>query len=154
MTTLDEALARTGGRWMKIETVGDQLVGTLVHIDLDKNRTDPDGNVILSKKTGQPRKVFGLLVQTDLREDGDDDGKRRYDANEAAQWAILDAFKAWRKENPSGDVTGCEFYLRATEPAKDKFSQMSYKAKFGKRILDTTGLDAAANAPAIDEEPF
>jgi hypothetical protein len=150
--SLDEAAARTGGRWAKLDAVGTEIVGTLIAIDTDKVRTDPDGNVVLSKKSGQPRKVYGLLIQTDNREDGDDDGKRRYDANESAQYAIIDAFKEWRKTNPTGDVEGCQFWLKATEEAKDKFSQMGYKAKFGERVA--SALDLATVAAAIEEEPF
>lgn len=153
--SLDEALQRTGGRWVKLDDVGDQIVGVLLHIDTKKNRTDPQGNPVPSKKTGEPRKVFGLLVQTELREDGNDDGKRRFDANESAQYAILDAFKEWRKTNPDGDPDGCEFYLRVAEDRPGSWDQLKYKAKFGKRVMDTSTVSAAATSgPVPDEEPF
>lgn len=155
--SLDAALARSGGKWVKLEKVGDTLTGVILEIDTEKDRTDPNGNVVISKKSGKPRKVFGLLVQTDERVDSDDDGKRRFDANESAQYAILDAFKEWRKDNPTGGVEGCKFFLKVAEDRKDSYSQFGYKAKFGERVisLDEAATSAAAPAPeAAEEEPF
>lgn len=156
--SLDQAAARVGGSWVKLENEGDMLAGTILEIDTEKQRTDPEGNVIMSRKSGKPRIVFGLLVQTDERDpdNPDDDGKRRFDANESAQYAILDAFKAWRKENPSGGVEGCKFYLKVAEAKKDTYSQHTYKAKFGERVvsLDEAATSAAAPAPEADPEPF
>lgn len=150
--SLDEAAARIGGQWVKLESKGDKLVGTVVEIDTEKPRTTPKGEVVLSKKSGKPRKVFGLIIQTDDRDGPDDDGRRKFDANESAQYAILDAFKAWRKDNPSGGVEGCRFKLEIVEEKKDEYDQHTYRAKFGERVVN---LDEVAKPAEPEvEEPW
>lgn len=107
-----------GGRWVKLAEVGDRLVGTLVDAEMTERR-DLDGNVVLGKKSGKPRKVARLRIQTELREDPDDDGLRTWDANEAGQTALREIAPL-----TIGDLIA----VQVVEAAPDKWSQATYKA--------------------------
>ncbi len=149
--SLDEETDRSGGRWVKLNEPGDRIAGTLVGaIDTQKIRTDPENNPVLSRKTGVPRKVYGIVVRVDEseREDSDDDLLRRFNANEAAQWAIKDAWKLARTNGLTSE-NGAKFLLEMTAQAPDKFSQAEYRAKFA------AGDQPAPQASAVAvEDPF
>lgn len=116
----NEQASRTGGKWVKLKTVGDEIKGTLTAAEI-VDRTDLDGSPILSRKSGKPRKVWRLTIQTDQREDGDDDGVRIFDANESAQSAIRPLLPL----QPGGTIL-----VRLTETAADSFSQATYQAGY------------------------
>lgn len=116
-----------GGRWVKLKNKGDRLDGTLVSIEV-KNRTDPEGNVVLARKSQQPRKIYRVTVEipAEQREGQDDTGLRIWDANEAGQTAVQDAYKtAGTKE-----LIGGRFAVAVTAEAEDSYSQATFKAKF------------------------
>lgn len=108
-----------GGRWIKLTNPGDILKGELVDIDLI-NRTTPDGEIVLGKKSGKPRKVARVTVRV-TPEDADDDGIRIFDANEAAQAALR---TAGRLEQ------GGTIAITIDQAAPDKFSQATYRCQF------------------------
>ena len=83
---LNDDLAKPrGGKWVKLTEVGDKVTGVILDAEM-VNRTDPEGNVVLNKKSGKPRRIARLRLQTD--DDSDDDGVRIFDANESAQDAL------------------------------------------------------------------
>lgn len=116
---------------MKLTEVGDKVVGTLIDAEMI-NRTDPDGNVVLGKKSGKPRKVARLRIQTDARDDADDDGLRIWDANEAGQSAL--------REIAPLEI-GSLIAVQVTAAAPDKWSQCTYKAT-AKPAPKTVSLEA------------
>jgi hypothetical protein len=107
-----------GGRWVKLTDPGDKIVGTLVDAEMTERR-DLDGNVVLGKKSGKPRMIARLRIQTDERSDADDDGVRIFDGNEAAQQAL-------REVAPL--TIGSLIAVWVTEAAPDKWSQATFKA--------------------------
>lgn len=116
----EEAQKPRGGRWVKLAAKGDFVKGELLDMEII-NRTDPEGNVVLSRKTGNPRKVTRVRIQTELREDGDDDGVRIFDANESATDALYKA---------APFIIGGTIAIQLTEEPPDKFSQASYTVAF------------------------
>jgi hypothetical protein len=108
-----------GGKWAKLSEVGDRLVGTILDGET-VNRTDPEGNVVLGKKSGKPRRVYRLRLQTDLRDDPEDDGVRIFDANESAQ----DALRACAPLQ-----IGAQLAIAIVGAPADKWSQATYKAQ-------------------------
>lgn len=108
-----------GGRWVKLVNPGDILKGELVDIDLI-NRTTPDGEVVLGKKSGKPRKVARVTVRVQP-EDDTDDGIRIFDANEAAQTALRSVGRL-----EAGGIIA----IAIDQPAADKFSQATYRCQF------------------------
>ena len=131
---INEELAKPrGGKWAKLLNPGDRVVGIL--IDGEKvNRTDPEGNVVVGKKSGEPRKVFRLWLQTDERADGDDDGVRIFDANESAQRALAEI----QPLQP-----GWQLALAVTAAAPSKFEQCTYKAQ-QKKVVEVAAAPTAS----------
>jgi hypothetical protein len=127
MSNLDEfnteALKPRGGKWIKLSAVGDAVKGELLDIET-VNRTDPEGNVVLSRKTGNPRKVIRVRIQTELRDDTEDTGERIFDANESAQDALRDA----AKKTPF--QIGGTIAIKLVEAAPTAMSQAKYTAAF------------------------
>lgn len=88
MDTFNEQATRpVGGRWAKLDDVGAVLKGVIISAEITERR-DRNGVVVNGSKSGKPRKVWRLTVQTDERLDEDDDGIRQFDANESAQEAL------------------------------------------------------------------
>ena len=111
-----------GGRWVKLSEPGDKLIGELVSIEM-LNRTDPEGNVVLGKKSGKPRRIARIRIQTD--DTDDDDGVRIFDANESAQDALRDCIAKDGRLEPGGTLA-----IAVAAAPKDKWSQATYTAKF------------------------
>lgn len=122
---IDDAY-RSGGRWLKLTEVGDKLKGALLDVE-KRDKRDLDGNIVLGKKTGTPRTEWVLTIQTD-DVDTDDDGVRKFSANENAQRAIKEAIK--RAGIKSSDaLQNAQFALQLVSAAPDKFSQAGYTAQ-------------------------
>ncbi len=141
MTTLSDPLddfnqqasKPVGGRWAKLKDVGDKMQGVLLSAEI-RDRTDPEGNIVVGRKSGKPRNIWRLIIQTDLRDDTDDDGIRVFDANEAAQNAIRDALPL---------TVGNRVGVQITAAAADSYSQATYA--FAQKAAEV------APAPAVDD---
>jgi len=138
---LNQDIATTGGRYMKCFTKEHgNIEGTVVEYE-KRDRTDPDGNVVFKKGSTTARKVWTFTIQLDdtdpNREGPDDDGLRKFDANESMQRAISDAIKEAGAPAKAGD----RIKVGVKTEAPDKFSQAEYQAKW------TPG------APALDIDP-
>lgn len=119
-----------GGRWVKtaeFSTKGQRIGGTLIGIEL-RPRTDPEGNVVVGRKSGQPRKIYRVTfeVPKETRDGSEDDGIRIWDANEAGQTAIRTAYQ----QAGTKELIGGQFSARVVAEAPDSFSQATYQAKF------------------------
>jgi len=125
---INESL-NSGGKWAKLATKGDKIAGELVSIDKRQRRT-PEGDIVVGKKSGEPRTewVITVRVPADQHEDADDDGLRKYGANEGAQRAVKEAIK--RAGIKSADeLVGCQFALAVAKEAEGKFEQHDYVAQ-------------------------
>lgn len=116
--------APRGGRWVKLRDTGDKITGTLLDVEMI-NRTTPDGEVVLGKKSGKPRRVARIRIQTDQTDGPDDDGIRIFDANEAAQSALADCVQRDGQLAAGGTIA-----IAVTHPPRDAYSQATYAAKF------------------------
>ena len=133
----DEITKPRGGKWVKLTDVGDKVVGTLIDAEIVERR-DLDGAVVLGKKSGKPRTVARLRIQTDERLDGDDDGLRILDGNESVKDAL-------RQIAPL--EIGSLIAVQVTAAAPDKWSQATYRAtsKPAPKVVDI---------PAAEADPF
>lgn len=124
-----------GGRWIKLAEVGDKLTGELISIEM-VNRTDPEGNLVLGKKSGKPRRIARIRIQT--TDTDDDDGIRIFDANESAQDALRDCINRDGRLEPGGTLA-----IAVSAAPRDKWSQATYTAKFkaGKPKAKTVTAD-------------
>jgi hypothetical protein len=124
-----------GGKWVKLANPGDAVKGEIIDLDI-RDRRDIDGNVVLNRKSGDPRKEYVLTfrVDEDQREDADDDGARKISLNEAGQSAFIAAYKA----AGGGDIAGARFALQMTTAAPNQMSQAGYAAAIKKQPKSVT----------------
>jgi hypothetical protein len=134
---IDDAYA-TGRKWLKLETTGDKITGTLNDVE-KRNKTDLDGNIVLGKKTGAPRTEWVLTLTIDERLDADDDGVRKLSCNESAQSAIKEAIKRAGIKD-AATLVGAQFAIQRVAEPESKFSQASYAAQ----------LKPATPKPSVD----
>lgn len=119
-----------GGRWVKKDDFskkGDTISGVLREIEI-RDRTDPEGNVVLGRKSGKARRIYRVTFEVPVteREGAEDDGIRIWDANEAGQTAIRDAYKAAGTK----ELIGGKFSARVSADAASSYEQATYQAKF------------------------
>ncbi len=155
LNELNEDVARSGGGWVKLNRVEHgTLKGIVVEVET-RDRTY-EGEVVLSRKTGKPRKSRVFTLITDMRDDSieDDRGLRKFDANEGAYFAILDALKEAKATAEVGDT----LEIKAIKDPPKENQQADYSARWTKG----PGVPAWYEAPqplignAADEfeEPF
>lgn len=137
LDTLNDAAEASGAGWLKLHEKAHGIIDAEV-LDFEiRDRRDPDGNVVIGKKSGVPRKVWTFTLKLD-----DEDEPKRWDANESAQRAIAKALKDCGKKASKGD----RLKIRVTEDAPDKFSQATYEARW-------TPTAAALGVPAAEADP-
>lgn len=121
--------ASGGGRWVKLNRVEHGTLKGIV-VDVETREKTYKGQVVLSHKTGKPRlsRVFTLI--TDLRDPDidDDQGVRRFDANEGAYFAIIDAIKEAKATAEIGDTLA----IKVVKDPETTTSQADYKAQWTK----------------------
>jgi hypothetical protein len=129
---------RSGGRWLKLTEVGDKITGDLLDIE-EREKRDLDGNIVLGKKSGTPRTEWVVTIQTD-DVNVDDDGVRKFSANESAQKAIKEAIK--RAGIKSSDaLNNAKFAIQLVAAAPDKFSQGGYTAQIKPNTTKPISID-------------
>ncbi len=119
LDTLNDAADAAGAGWIKLHNKEHGTIdGEVLDFEIRDRRT-PDGDVVLSRKTGNPRKVWTFT----LKIEGDEEPKR-WDANESAQRAIAKALKDCGKKAAKGD----RLKVRVTADPADSYSQADYEA--------------------------
>ncbi|WP_019204555.1 hypothetical protein [Tsukamurella sp. 1534] len=84
-----------GGKYFKFEKIGDSVSGIIVTVHDPEPQTDiKDGTPVIDKKTGKIKYQFRIDVQTDIRNDEDDDGLRTLYVRGWMTGAISDALRA------------------------------------------------------------
>lgn len=135
---INRRLDSSGARWINLRTKTDpHLDGTI--IDAEPREKTFDGIPIMNRKTGQPRIEHVYTLQTALKEDADDNGIRKWAANESAQRAIADAKRAAGKNL---EIGGRLKIAVIVDPATER-DQPTFKAKY-----------EPPAATVDDEEPF
>lgn len=122
---LNNAVASVGGSWVKLQKVGDTIEGEIVAFE-KRNRTDPQGNVVMKRGTDTPRIEWLFTLKVDDLEGPDDDGLRKLPANESMQRAIATAIK---EAGVQAEVGGrLKVGVKADPP--DTYSQAEYQARY------------------------
>lgn len=137
MDALNDEIASSGGSWVKLISSDDAPVeGTIIEFEKRDRRT-PQGEVVLSKKTGKPRIEWVFTLQTDRRDDDDDDGIRKLSCNESLRFTIADAIRDAGKPAEVGGTLKVGFVSR-----DDEYSQAVYQAKYTPPVktIDTEGF--------------
>lgn len=123
---LNEAVASSGGTWVKLRNTDDPAVeGTIVSFE-SRDKRNPDGDIVASRKTGKPRTEWVFTLQTADRDGEDDDGIRKLSCNESMQRAIRDAIKASGKQAEEGGT----LKIGVKANPEDSYSQADYQARY------------------------
>jgi len=118
--------APTGGRWVKLKTTTDVPVeGTILAVE-KRDRTDPQGNVVHKKGTQTPRIEYVFTLQTGESDGAEDDGIRKFSANESMTSAIRAAEAAAGAKLAEGGL----LKVGVKADPVDQWSQATYLARY------------------------
>lgn len=142
---MNEAIARSGGKWVKVRNAGDKIAGRLADYE-ERPKTWKDAPV-LNSKTGKPRIEWVLTLEVDEADGPDDDRLRKVTANESMQRAISAAVRASGKP---AEIGGHLAIAVKNEAASDT-EQAEYVAAY-----KPPALAAAINdpAPTAEDDPL
>lgn len=126
---LNTAVASTGGGWFTLhKKEHGTLEGTVISFE-KRDRTNPKGDIVYKNGTQNPRKVWTFTLKLDetspLIEGPDDDGLRKFDANESAQMAIARAIREAKVTAKEGDRLKIKV---KEEAAEGDYKQAEYVA--------------------------
>lgn len=142
---INAAIETAGGKWTKLRHKTDPYIDGEILAVVQRGKTF-EGQPVLSRTSGQQRQEWLFTLQTTLRDDADDDGVRKFAANESAQRAIGEAVKA------SGQklAIGGKLKLAVVADAPTDRDQPTFKAKYEPPAA------SAVSASDIfgDDEPF
>lgn len=140
-----------GGKYAKWEHIGQIVRGRITHVHL-RQETEFGSSTLATWDDGSPKMQVVIEVQTDVRDDADDDGRRNLVINiwGAQKRALVEACrKADVGEPRVGDMFEAKWMLGAGG-ARDP-RQYQYVIQPGDGLaaaLDTTPAPAPAPAPA------
>lgn len=134
---INEAAQSMTGSWVQLMSKADGVIEGRV-VSFETRPMTFEGEVKLSRKTGQPRTEWVFTVQ---RDDGE---IVKFGLKESGQRAIAEAIKAAGQPAKNGD----RIKIAVSEDKPDERSQPTYKARWA---ADAMPLDVPV---ADEEEPF
>lgn len=139
------------GRWVKLADKGDTIEGTVLAFEIRPMTFE--GAPVLSRRSGEQRKEWLFTLQTNMRDDDDDDGIRKVPLKEAAQRAVRDAITEAKVAAPKA---GDRLKIAVIADRETPTSQPSFRAKWtiGDPIDELTTTPPAPSDPSWEEEPF
>ena len=154
----NQALMGGGGRSASFKQHGDQVWGEIVSYELRQQMDFDDGSPLVWDD-GKPRMQVVISLQTDLREDEEDDGVRRVYVKIPSQMRQA-MQKAVVKAGAKGIVEGGKFlvrYMSDGEPKKKGMSgQKQYFCKYEPPAYVLGQDDGFDDVPPPDDDslPF
>lgn len=144
-----------GGTFVKVNRMEHGTLTGIV-VDMEEREKTYEGQVVLSRKTGKPRtsRVFTLITELRDPDIDDDRGVRKFDANEGAYFAILDAIKAAKVSAEVGDTLAIK--VTADPPVATQQAEYRAQWKKGPGVPDWYEQPQPFVAPTAveDEVPF
>ena len=144
-------LMGTGGRSAKFETEGDVSVGYITHYEM-RQQTDIKTGAPKTWDDGNPMMQLVVTIDTEGRDDEDDDGVRTVYIKGQMQKAVADAI---RKSGEHGLGIGGKLgikYVSTAAPKQRGFNgAKQYSAKYES---PTVRVDDPAFEPAEGADPF
>lgn len=124
----NDILLSGGAPAFKFENIGDTVKGEVVSAEA-RQQTDYATGDLKTWKDGKPMMEVVVTLQTDLRNDGDDDGQRRIFVRGQMTTALRDALKAANARLEPGGTLAVQFTgtkpseTRGFQPAKQFVAQ-------------------------------
>ena len=126
LDSLNNAISSMGGSWVKLNSKEHGVLeGKVVEFE-ERDRRTPDGDIVYKKGTQNARKEWLFTLEVEARENDDDDGLRKFAANESAQRAIAEAVKESGKQAEVGGT----LKIAVKEDPEDTYSQATYQARY------------------------
>ena len=145
-------LMGAGGKSATFKKHGDECWGTIVHHEM-RQQTDFDSGAVLTWDDGNPRMQLAVTLQTDEREDEDDDGLRRVYIKGQMQKVISSAIL---KAGEIGIKDGGQLFVRYVSDDDPRRQGMSgakqYVAKYEPPSVMPPSESGGERVPQ-DEEP-
>src|SRR5690606_29795516 len=92
----NEEIEKSGGTWLKLNEKGQNVRGAMVSGEVREKKT-PEGQTVLSSRTGKPRKEWVLTLEVDGE-------LKNAVASEGGQIAIRKAVQALGRKLQPGDI--------------------------------------------------
>lgn len=163
MTDHNDFLFQAGGKSFKFENLGDTVKGEVISAEV-RQQTSMDGE-LLTWQDGSPRKQLVIGLQTDERDNDDDDGVRmiyakggKYDIGKGEGQSMRDAIAAAVKvEGESRLEVGDELavsYTGSSVPKRGYSPAKLYIAAFRKAKAGVAATDLFGDARENQPDPF
>jgi hypothetical protein len=124
---LEDEIGRTGGRWVKLQTVADGWVsGELIHAE-SRPMTFEGQPVMKRNAPGEARREWVITFKVKEREDPSDDGIRKIALKERAQSAVS---RAVQKAGATGLEPGAKLAIRVARDKQTDREQAEFEAKY------------------------
>lgn len=147
MTTLDPNawLMGSGARSAKFESEGDKVVGIIRSMEM-RQQTDIKSGTPKTWDNGDPMMQMVVVLETDERDDEEDDGMRTLYVKGQMQRAVGDAVrKAGERGLGVGGKLGVQFVNTAAPKQRGFNGAKQYVAKYEAPVMsvdfDDTGVD-------------
>lgn len=136
-----------GAKSAKFDNEGDKVVGTILDMQV-KQQTDIKTGELATWPDGNPKMQLVVTIQTDARDDEDDDGQRTVYVKGQMQRAVQDAVrKAGARGLAEGGRLGVKFVSTAAPAQKGFNGAKQYAAQYEAPVVQV-GEDYG------DDEPF
>jgi hypothetical protein len=124
---LEDEIGRTGGRWVKLQTVADGWIsGELVHAE-SREMSFEGQPVYKRNRPGEARREWVITLRVKDREDASDDGIRKIALKERAQSAVS---RAVQKAGATGLEAGAKIALRVSKDRESEREQPEFEALY------------------------
>ena len=133
---LEDEIGRTGGQWVKLQTVADGWVtGEL--INAESRQMTFEGQPVFKRNNPTEQRREWVITFKVKPDDPTDDGLRKISLKERAQSAVS---KAVQKAGATGLEPGAKFAIRVARDKQSEREQAEYEAKYeppARVLLDT-----------------
>jgi hypothetical protein len=157
MTSLHEVnefmsrLASGGAPAVSFPNIGDSITGAIVAADV-RDQTKFGTDEVITDRLGRPRKEVVITLQTDLREDPEDDGLRRVFVKNQMLSAVIDAVQ---------DATGAanleeggKLWIKFDSTKESQFKGNPQKIYVAKYQAPTKSADLGGGDDSDADAPF
>ena len=149
--SVDDMLTGSG-KGAKFPEVGTVVRGTIAAVPQSRQATKMGSGELEFYPSGDPVIEVPITLQTDEREDDNDDGKRTVYASRRLWGAIKSAVQASGGKLEVGGTLAVEYYGDGEPPQPGFHAPKLYRAEYKQPALDTSSIGApaqqAAPAPA------
>jgi hypothetical protein len=140
-------LMGTGGRSAKFEKEGDIVVGFIQHTEV-RQQIDLDTSKPAFWDDGNPKMQLVVTLETELREDDDDDGLRNLYVRGQLQKAVADAVRrAGARGLAPGGKLGVKWVSTAEPKKRGHNGAKQYTAKYEPPTQPVDGFPTDDDAP-------